>query len=403
VNGVDDNHDGLIDCEDPKCKTTHPSCTGGEKNCTDFVDEDENGLTDCADAKCKETATCKTTEFRVQGAPCTSPKDCASQGNDPACLVENPDPKAPKFTGGYCSEWCDLATGSGCSAGSTCTIADRLRAGETTGLLPPLLGAKGQGLCADQCGSTDDCRPFYVCAAEGVCVSRDKEQCTNTLDDNHDGKTDCEDPLCAAHPACTGGEKNCNDFVDEDEDGLTDCQDPDCKTTAACAKGFAVTGAPCTSPATCTSAGGDAACLAKAGDIVFTGGYCSDWCTATGNQGCTEGGVCAERTALDKGQLSFSGGEGLCLDRCSGSVDCRELYACQSGVCFPHPDETCGNGVDDNNNGKTDCDDDACSKLESCKNPLSRLLVRRLSVERDDRDPSLELLLEGGGRGLRRR
>ena len=91
------------------------------------------------------------------------------------------------------------------------------------------------------------------------------------------------------------------------------------------------------------------------------------WCQVSGNVGCTETGICAQRAALSKGILSFADGEGLCLDRCAGTEDCRSLYTCQSGVCFPAPEEICGNDVDDDNNGKKDCEDAACSKLESCK------------------------------------
>lgn len=381
VGGVDDNNDGKVDCDDPKCATTHPACTGGEKVCADFVDEDENGRTDCNDPKCKDQAVCKTTEFRVTGGPCSAPKDCDSAGNDPACIAEVTDPKAAKFTGGYCSEWCDLfvqnpgsepptGASAGCSGTSVCTIASRLRGGETTGLLPPPV--PGFGLCAKKCANNGDCRAFYVCAADKVCVSRHVEQCTNQIDDNNDGKVDCEDALCATHPACTGGEKSCDDFFDEDEDGLTDCQDEDCKKTPVCAKGFSVSGAPCTSPSACTSQGNDPACISKLGDTVFTGGYCSEWCSVAGNQGCNEGALCALRSALLEGQLSFADGEGLCLDRCTGNGDCRALYACKSGVCFPQPVETCGNDIDDNNDGKKDCEDDACIKLESCKTPLRR-------------------------------
>jgi hypothetical protein len=367
VGGVDDNNDGLIDCEDPKC-ATHPACTGGETNCSDFIDEDENGFTDCGDPKCKDQVVCKTTEFRVPGGPCTSSVDCSSSGNDPACLKENNAPDAVKYTAGYCSEWCDYSTGSGCSAGAVCTNAEALRAGKTSELFPPPGLPPQQGLCADGCGSTADCRAFYVCAT-GVCVSHHQEQCTNTLDDNNDGKIDCEDPLCAAHPACTGGEKNCSDFIDEDEDGLIDCQDDDCKSTAACAKGFSVPGAPCSSPSACTSSGGDPACIGTFTDTVYTGGYCSEWCSVLGNIGCAAGGVCVNAEQLQKGVVTQLPGRGLCLASCGASSDCRELYACQGGLCVPEPDETCGNGIDDNNNGKTDCEDSQCEKLESCKNP----------------------------------
>lgn len=394
VNGADDNNDGLLDCLDPKCAKTHAACTGGEKVCADFVDEDENGLTDCSDAKCKATATCEASGFKTTGAPCTKPSDCGEANRSRACVAEATDPAAAKFAGGYCSEWCQLPEATGCAAGSICVEAAGLRAGDATRLfpsdpnpiplpLPPLPPSPPrQGLCADQCATTDDCRAFYVCvprpnaAAGGVCLSRHDEQCTNNIDDNHDGKADCKDPQCAAHPACTGGEKNCNDLIDEDEDGLTDCRDEDCKKTSACAKGFIVAGGPCAAPSACNSVGGDPSCLLRVGDVTFTDGYCSEWCDAGTGTGCADGARCADRAALQRGEVVLSGGigipggEGLCLDTCTEAKDCRPLYVCKGNACFPQPTETCGNGVDDNNDGKTDCADSACLQLEACKLPL---------------------------------
>lgn len=48
-NGIDDDQNGLLDCEDAACATS-PSCA--EVSCDDGVDDDLDGLTDCLDDEC---------------------------------------------------------------------------------------------------------------------------------------------------------------------------------------------------------------------------------------------------------------------------------------------------------------------------------------------------------------
>src|SRR5690606_2574907 len=56
------------------------------------------------------------------------------------------------------------------------------------------------------------------------------EICDNGVDDNNDGKADCEDTECDPHPHC---QENCTDGVDNDGNGLIDCDDPDCQNNPA--------------------------------------------------------------------------------------------------------------------------------------------------------------------------
>jgi periplasmic protein TonB len=57
-----------------------------------------------------------------------------------------------------------------------------------------------------------------------------KERCNNDLDDDENGLTDCDDPVCTVQPkvdtACRT--EVCTNGVDDDNDGLSDCDDPDC-------------------------------------------------------------------------------------------------------------------------------------------------------------------------------
>jgi hypothetical protein len=59
------------------------------------------------------------------------------------------------------------------------------------------------------------------------------EICDNGIDDNGDGKIDCDDPQCFGKPGCTT-EAACDDGLDNDADGKIDCSDPDCFGQTGC-------------------------------------------------------------------------------------------------------------------------------------------------------------------------
>ncbi len=56
--------------------------------------------------------------------------------------------------------------------------------------------------------------------------------CTDSMDGDRDGDTDCDDSDCATLAACV--ETMCMDTTDNDGDGDTDCADADCFTDPAC-------------------------------------------------------------------------------------------------------------------------------------------------------------------------
>ena len=66
----------------------------------------------------------------------------------------------------------------------------------------------------------------------GSLGGRVPESCTNAVDDNADGCSDCDDFDCAGHPACI--EAICSDLVDNDADGTIDCDDEDCAASPFC-------------------------------------------------------------------------------------------------------------------------------------------------------------------------
>lgn len=135
----------------------------------------------------------------------------------------------------------------------------------------------GNGICEDMENETTcavDCGPGPTCGdghcdiGEDVCsCSADcglgpgwETSCTNELDDDCDGDTDCADSECVNDPTCpTCGDRtcsdsercscvddcgahppeetNCDDGVDDDCDGDVDCSDGECSVTPVCVGG----------------------------------------------------------------------------------------------------------------------------------------------------------------------
>ncbi len=58
------------------------------------------------------------------------------------------------------------------------------------------------------------------------------EVCDNGIDDDDNGKIDCDDESCSTDAACM--ETVCDDGKDDEGDGLIDCDDPDCENNWQC-------------------------------------------------------------------------------------------------------------------------------------------------------------------------
>lgn len=161
-------------------------------------------------------------------------------------------------------------------------------------------------LCAGpNCGPTP-------CAEAGAC--------TNGVDDDGDGATDCADTTdCGSDPACMRAmfETDCHDGGDNDRDGLVDCADPDC------------TGQ-CPDIENCMNAIDDD----HDGLIDCADPDCASTCPPRMED-------CANGTDDD--------GDGL--------VDCADPDC--AVACMPH--EICANGLDDDHDGLTDCSDPDCT------------------------------------------
>ena len=188
TDGVDNDGDGYIDCEDAEC-LSDDACELVE-DCTDSIDNDGDGLVDCDDPDCEESDDC----------------------------VIEPEQTVP--TESMMMVMVIL----------TVLILTVLE-------MQPVLkldcadGADNDGDGTIDCDDAD-------CIDSADCVGQVESDCTDGLDDDGDGAVDCDDSDCAGSSDCIStGAENCADGFDNDGDGASDCDDTDCAQNSCCTIG----------------------------------------------------------------------------------------------------------------------------------------------------------------------
>ncbi|MGM0597554.1 MAG: trypsin-like serine protease, partial [Myxococcota bacterium] len=207
-NNLDDDFDGLIDCEDPDCEET-TACFTGEW-CDNGIDDDNDGIVDCFDADCR---------------------------NDEHCLnlVEIcDDDEDNDLDGAIDCEDVDCYTHDECS-NSPLEICDNEIDDDNNALTD----------CNDPA-----CKTFKDC-------THPIEICDNGIDDDGDQKIDCEDMDCQSHTSCEiqHDVEICLDGLDNDEDNLADCEDDDCSSHNYCNLTSEISNKTSEDGCSCTSAG----------------------------------------------------------------------------------------------------------------------------------------------------
>jgi hypothetical protein len=250
--------------------------------------------------------------------------------------------------------------------------------------------AKGDppGLVCGSAGMCDQCLP-----PDGAEAQSKESTCSDSADNDCDGKTDCEDSDCAGGRCitsnggvgtCTGttcqcvdsGAEVCDDGLDNDCNGLTDCEDTVCNgrgcrtesnSVGTCQQGVCV----CVESAEVCSDGADNDCdgLTDCDDDDCDGEICD------ADLGLTcSGGAESSCSVCPGGELKeVSCDDGLDND-CDGAVDCADTdcdgkicgdggLTCKNGGCACGGGTTeanCGDGIDDDCDGLIDCADPDC-------------------------------------------
>jgi hypothetical protein len=157
------------------------------------------------------------------------------------------------------------------------------------------------------------------------------EICTNGIDDDYDGLTDCDDSDCARLEVCLG----CDDGLDNDGDGRADCSDPSCQNVAPC------------SDEICT-------------DLIDNDG---DGLIGCDDPDCEGLELCLNATD-EWDNLVNSCADGVDNDG-NGAIDCDDTSCASSELC-QGGDAACRDGIDNDQDGHFDCDDADCRFTPSC-------------------------------------
>ena len=178
------------------------------------------------------------------------------------------------------------------------------------------------------------------------------EKCNNGVDDNGDGRADCDDPQCSQARVCQP--EICDDKIDNNDDDLVDCDDPQCSQARVCQPEICNDGVDnndnalvdCKDPQCTTS-------------IYCQPEICNDKIDNNGNGlvDCDEPQCAA--SLYCQPEDCFNGID----DNADGLVDCDDPLCDQQIQCQP---EICDDGIDNNGDGLVDCKDPQCSSVERC-------------------------------------
>ncbi|MEP7122803.1 MAG: PPC domain-containing protein [Byssovorax sp.] len=287
---------GTLQCNS-FCGVVVSACTPKE-NCLDGVDNDQDGQIDCDDSDCTLTPTCTDS--------CTPPKQVSIPTFDFASTQGRPAIHKASCTSVSGSELIYQFT-----APTTDTYTVTLSSFSGADFTLSLRTACGDDASELACVST----PASMGEDNELLVIDAKQGGTYFVMVDTVGSPGGDFDLTIEVPQ---PETSCGDFVDDDGDGYLDCDDPtSCQGSFECIPGAGVTGEPCFQSNDCAANQGDPACLSDAEG--FPGGYCTEFCDLAVND-CAGDAVCA--------QLGFSV-HGLCLDGCLTNGDCRPGYTCQ--------------------------------------------------------------------------
>lgn len=156
LDGVDNDLDLLIDCQDPDCMGSPECANGYEDNCADGIDNDYDGHYDCLDSDCAQLPECENFEQN-----CVNSTDDDGDG-----LVDCDD--------------------TDCYAAPECGNVEYDCADGIDN------DSDGQIDCADA-----DCVNSPQCSDQ-----EGERDCLNGADDDGDGFIDCDDPDCMPAPEC---------------------------------------------------------------------------------------------------------------------------------------------------------------------------------------------------------
>lgn len=181
------------------------------------------------------------------------------------------------------------------------------------------------------------CLMGFACERElsGTAPRPTEKICNDDIDNDSDGKTDCDDTDCDTSSHCTGGDPEilCDDDIDNDADGAVDCDDTDCASAENCA----------VPQENCVNGVDDD----------------RDGLVDCDDPDCESHTSCND---IDPEEICDDG-----LDNdLDGPIDCDDADCAEATNCLPSV-EVCTDGVDNDLDGFVDCEDVDCASHQACQ------------------------------------
>ncbi len=235
TDGIDNDDDGTFDCGDRGCQAIKELCCSLEwddESCSDGIDNDGNNFTDCGDFSCRNSpyvSVCKTATSSV--VTCKAGDACFGPETSEEFCTDGKDNDGNGFA--------DCADFSCSRNGPPEVVAECDRRAEND------LAKCTDGIDNDGNGFTDcadfSCSLSPIQAVLDACAARAEntaEKCSDGIDNDRNGFTDCDDFSCTrdglpdAVAYCSkiveGTVERCHDGIDNDGNGYADCADRSC-------------------------------------------------------------------------------------------------------------------------------------------------------------------------------
>jgi len=423
-NGVDDNCNNLADCQDPGCFGDTRCAPAGQEICNNNLDDDDDGRIDCADPDCMNSLSCK---------PTMGMEICDNGVDDNKNnLVDCADPQCTTFPGCLAVS-CMVDVDFGTIAAHGASVARSMDTtsatiGYSTCAPPNGVGRVGRF----QLDTTADVRVdfkqgttsahavgLFRAGANQRCDRNPVDMCIPAGDDQTAGRTySALAPgvyyvIVESYPNLRGPTtvtlstgtvatpEICANGKDDDQNGLTDCQDAVCRNDASCV------GSQCNPDLNVGTLIVDGPARAVTANLTTASNDYQSTCSAGMPGGDVAIGLTLAEAAGLQVEFQQSGrsifalyrmpGPGLACDAdqrsCAfedeaanavafvnlpagryvfivkaqngraGTINLRLSAFSGRGV------EICGNGIDDDTNGLTDCDDPVCFGVAGCPAP----------------------------------
>lgn len=380
-------------------------CNLAEDSCDDFIDNDFDGLTDCDDPDC-DTLSCQDPDLCILGSTCSaglcsggttldcddgedctddscnaSTGNCINVNNDANSCTDGNDCTADSCVSGSCSS-VNETNGTTCDDLDVCTDPDTCQSGVCQGA--SLVGCEPEicndGIDNDLDGNTDcadagDCPLTTPCQDDGNTCTTDlcaliilTRTCVHTpivtAISCDDGNPCTDNDTCSLIITGTCEGDNNNSLPCDDGDVCTDnaCSSGSCIVsgfnTASCSDGNACTTGDVCSSGTCAGTSIDCTNANECDNDACVGGFCQHTAVSNGTACSSDGNDCTDDTC-QSGTCTHVNDDS---NSCSDGLTCTSGDACSSGTCSGTPDaEICDNSIDDDCDFEIDFDDPDCA------------------------------------------